>query len=372
MSKGCFTLVYELDHEPENGKFRDTIVEDKANNILYFYDNCGAWAPATSSFVEGNSQTLSWDPVNRLLTISDGNTINIPSDNTDNQTLSYDAGLNELSIENGNTVSLQSVDPLLMPYNGTFIVSGGEITPGIGLQANVSNITYFFNGQRRTSNNIPTQVLQPTVDTYLVVDGMTGEVEQIAVGHTDPPAQLPTGKLWLGWVRSQAVSVTNTQDLRLMRGRGYAARFEISNTFTVPRNTDVIVPYNRVGSRGYRFGYPYRDQTGVTGAHVIPITGIYDVSAQLWTGSLAGTYPIDLKVFVNGNFAAYLDRGNKGGQRAGGGTDAATNARIDVLGATSVSLQAGDTLSIVTSHGIPGGARTFGQTGYVTFNLVNY
>ena len=37
-------IIYENNHVPEVGKYNDTLVEDAANNLYYFYDSCGTYA----------------------------------------------------------------------------------------------------------------------------------------------------------------------------------------------------------------------------------------------------------------------------------------------------------------------------------------
>lgn len=369
MEKQCFTIVYELNHEPEVNKYRNVILEDKANNKIYMYDSCGAWTEATAAFIPGSNQTLVWDETTRTLTISGGNTVNIPSDNTDNQILTYNPNTNELSISNGNTVDIQTIDPVMLPYQGNFIVSGGVITPATGLQVNVSPIDYADGGKRKSTGTIPVQVLQPSVDTYLVLDRMSGTIEQIDVSYNDNPPLLPAGRSWIGWVRTNATSVTNTNDIRLMRHRGIAARFEASNTFLAPNDSYTRVPYNTLGSNGYRFGAPFRGSMGNPGVHRIPVTGIYDVSAMVYMGAWAGTYRTMMNVFVNGSSYQLISHEASSGQRGQSGSAAASSTPQRIVGSGQLYLQEGDLLDIRVYHRV-GSTRTFGaEAGYLTISL---
>lgn len=370
MEKQCFTIVFEVDHEPATGKYRNVIVQDAANNKLYFYDSCGAYTEGTSTFIEGTSQILTWHEETRTLTISDGNTVQIPSDNTDNQTLSYDPNTNELSIENGNTVNIQTIDPVMLPYEGNFIISGGVITPGVGLQANVSQIEYASDGARLSTGPIPTEVLQPSKDTYLVLNRSNGVVDQIVIDFSDAPPLLPEGREWIGWIRTNATNVTNTNDIRLMRYRGYAMRFEVSNTFTIGSQAFTRIPYNTVGNDGYRFGSPFRSDGSSPGVHRIPVTGMYSVHAMIRMGTWGGTYRCMLTVYLNGNSIAPMNAESVSGNRSNSGSAAGEQNTIQrMAGSTEVYCQEGDLLEVRVWHSVPG-TRTFGQDGRMQLNLI--
>lgn len=367
MEQNCFTIVYEENHEPAVGKFRNVILEDPANNIVYMYDSCGAYTTATSTYIEGNAQTLHWDPVTRMLSISDGNSVNIPSDNTDNQTLSYNADTNELSIERGNTVTLQTIDPDLLPYGGTYVVSGGLFTPGVGLQGNISNVDFFYRGKRYQLTGLPIMVFQPTVDTYVYIDGPTQSIQTQVVGHNDGPPVFTDDQILLRWVRSQAASITNHEDIRLMRMRGYAMRM-VPSSFVVPNDSFTRVPFNTVGSIGYRFGSPFRNPSGSTpGVHRIPKTGIWNIGAILHLGSWAGTYRCMLAVYVNGQSVQAFEQMSPGGPRNGGSADASSGIQR-MAGYTERYLQEGDLVEVRIWHSV-GSNRTMGTDGYLTLSL---
>jgi hypothetical protein len=369
MEKQCFTIVFETDHEPANGKFRNVILQDSANNILYIYDSCGAYTTATSSFIEGNAQMLHWNPTTRQLTISDGNTVNIPSDNTDNQTLEYNQDTNELSIERGNTVTLQTVNPELLPFGGSYIVDGGLFTPGVGLQGNLSNVVFNNKGKRYTINGIPTQVFQPTADTYLYIDLDTNSIQRQTVGHNDAPPVFGDNQLLLAWVRSQAASITNHEDMRLKRRRGYSAFFNISNTFTVRHQQYTRIPFNTVGTNGHRFGAPYRGVAGQPGVHRIPKEGLYDLNVKLEMGSWSGIYRCALAIFVNGENVGYMNHTSQAGNRGAAGGSQGQHTIQRIAGTDKLYLQEGDLVEARVWHSV-GSTRTFGQSGWFKFNLI--
>lgn len=367
MEKQCFTIVFETDHEPANGKFRNVILQDSANNILYFYDSCGAYTSATSSFIEGNAQILNWNEETRQLTISDGNTVNIPSDNTDNQILEYDQNTNQLSIERGNTVTLQTVDPESLPYGGTYAINGGLVSPGIGLQVNLSDLNYRNNGRRLSINNIPTQVLEPTVDTYFYVDLDTDTIQKITVGHSDAPPVFPDNQLVLAWVRSQAASVTGYNDLRLRHPRGYALRMS-PDEFSAPNDVFTRVPFNTVGIDGYRFGGPFRSDASSQGVHRIPAEGIWDIDFMLRLGQWAGTYRVMAAIFVNGNSDAVFFQEHVSGRRGSSGSAQATISLQRITGSTQRYFQKDDLVEVRVWHGV-GSTRTFGQDGMLLMSM---
>lgn len=365
MEKQCFTIVFETDHEPANGKFRNVILQDSANNILYIYDSCGAYTTATSSFIEGNAQMLHWNPTTRQLTISDGNTVNIPSDNTDNQTLEYNKNTNELSIERGNTVTLQTVDPRVLPWEGDFILDGGVFNPGVGLQGNVTPVTYADGGRIKETGNIPTVVFEPTKDTYLVLNKQTGTVDTISIGYADAPPLLPDGHMWLGWVRTSAASITNHQDIRLLKRRGISAKFTATEPTPARYNVPTTMLFNRTE---YRYGDPFR--TSETGVFRVPKSGSYLIHSVVHVGTFSGIYRAILRVLVNGGSTPLIFGNSISGRRDAAGNAAGTNQPIRVVGSGVYQLNEGDLVEVQVQHQIGTGGTRNMPDGYVTIDLL--
>ena len=112
-------LVIENNHVPKNNRYRSVIVEDQVKNLVFLYDNCGAFTQLVRNRVAPGAeddQTLTL--TGTVLSIDGGNSVDLgpiipeidPGGGViapDNQQLSLNGNI--LSLERGGSVDLTSV-----------------------------------------------------------------------------------------------------------------------------------------------------------------------------------------------------------------------------------------------------------------------
>lgn len=111
------------------------------------------------------------------------------------------------SYVNGGDLSAATLD-------GAYVVSGGTISSG-GLSATMDPGVYFADGRKRTKGTTGNITLTATADNYIDYDSASTNyiVSPVAVG--DPAPALAADRVRLWRLRTDAVSVTSSTDLRV-------------------------------------------------------------------------------------------------------------------------------------------------------------
>jgi hypothetical protein len=217
--------------------------------VVYDTDTHSFWVWSGSQWTElGDKQTLSLSGNN--LSISNGNSVDISSVNTDNQTL-YLSG-NNLSISGGNSVDLtNSINNTAWSLNGNTITSGQFLGT-----TNNENLVF------KTNN---------TTQAIITSDG------KIGVGTTTPQ------------VKFEINSNLGDEFIRLDNGTTNPLKILFGNDYANYQNNDGVVYFEITGNETYIFGgeiMPDGDASRRCGAPQHRWSEVYAANGTIQTSDL--------------------------------------------------------------------------------------